>query len=251
MKKIYILPNLFTTANMGCGFLGMAFATQGKFLEAAYTLIAAMFFDAMDGRIARLARATSAFGVQYDSLSDLLSFGVSPAFIVYLWCLQPLGRLGLLISFLYLTCTALRLARFNVLSQTVPKKYFQGLPSPLAAATVVTGLIFYIETSMTFRKDWFMFVILLITSSLMISNVAFYSFKEFKIRKENSFQVLALGILFFILISVKHEVTLFFICVFYIGATLILRTSQALVGKSVSSVPKNGSDSSQPESPGH
>lgn len=215
MKKIYILPNLFTTANMFCGFYAIVAAIQGNFLAAAWSILVAMIFDSMDGRVARLTRATSAFGVQYDSLSDLISFGLAPALVTYLWCLLPFGRLGWLAAFLYVVCAALRLARFNVSTNIVPKGYFQGLPSPLAAATVATAVIFHSELGLKLSKDGYMLAVTLMLGTLMISTIRFPSFKEFKINRDNSFEVLAVGVLALVLIAVKPEVTLFVMCILY------------------------------------
>lgn len=216
MKKIYILPNLFTTANMFCGFYAIVSAIHGNFLTAAWSILVAMIFDSMDGRVARLTRATSAFGVEYDSLSDLISFGLAPALAAYLWALEPFGRLGWLASFLYVVCAALRLARFNVNTNTVPKKYFQGLPSPLAAATVATAIIFANEMGLKPNKDLYFPIVVIVLGSLMISTIRFTSFKEFKINRDNSFGVLAVGILTMVLIAVKPEITLFVMSVLYI-----------------------------------
>ncbi len=225
MKKIYVLPNLFTTANMFCGFYAIVAAIHGNFLTAGWSILVAMIFDTMDGRVARLTRATSEFGVQYDSLSDLISFGMAPGLTAYLWALEPWGRLGWLASFLFVVCAALRLARFNVMVNTVPKKYFQGLPSPLAAATIATSIIFYNEIGLKpgpNTKDWFIPVTVMALGSLMISTIRFPSFKDFKVSRENSFGVLAVGILTLVLIAVKPEVTLFVICVLFTVVGLIM-----------------------------
>src|SRR3954467_9324650 len=121
MRKIYLIPNFVTTANMFCGFYSMIASIHGDFLGAAWAIMAAGIFDMLDGRIARLAKATSQFGVEYDSLSDLVSFGIAPGILVYQWALRPYDRLGILAAFLYMTCGALRLARFNVNSASLPK----------------------------------------------------------------------------------------------------------------------------------
>lgn len=222
MKKIYVLPNLFTTANMFCGFYAIVAAIHSNFLTAAWSILVAMIFDSMDGRVARLTRATSAFGVEYDSLSDLISFGMAPAVLAYLWCLEPFGRLGWLAAFLYLVCAALRLARFNVMTNTVPKKYFQGLPSPLAAATISTAVIFYNELQLKIPKENYMLALTFVLGSLMISTIRFTSFKELKVSRENSFGILAVGILTLVLIAVKPEVTLFVMCILYIVVGMLL-----------------------------
>ncbi len=231
MKKIYILPNLFTTANMFCGFYCIIAAIHGQFLNAAWAVLGAMVFDSMDGRIARLTRATSAFGVQYDSLSDLLSFGVAPALLAYQWCLQPFGRLGWLAAFIYVACAALRLARFNVRVDQVPKNYFQGAPSPLAATTIATAVIFYTEMELTLRREGYMLALILVMGSLMISTIRFNSFKEMKMSKENSFGMLAIVVLTLVLIAVKPEVTLFAMCIAYTVIGILLDLYRVLFGR--------------------
>lgn len=238
IRKVYILPNMFTTANMFCGFYAVVAAIHKDYLTAAWAVMIAMIFDSMDGRVARLARATSAFGVEYDSLSDLMSFGVAPALIAYLWCLEPFGRIGWLAAFLYLVCAALRLARFNVMINAVPKKYFQGLPSPLAAATVATSVIFYNEMGLQVSKDSYILGVMFVLASLMISTIRFPSFKEVKVNRENSFGVLAVGILTLVLIAVKPEVTLFLLCLVYVVVGLLLNAYRLVFqrGKEVSAV---------------
>src|SRR4051794_37003749 len=142
MKKIYLVPNFVTTANLFCGFYSIIATLNHEYLTASWAIIAAGIFDMLDGRIARLAKATSQFGVEYDSLSDLLSFGAAPAVLLYQWTLAPFDRLGWLAAFLFLACGALRLARFNVSTVVTPKNYFQGLPIPMAAGIVATFIIF-------------------------------------------------------------------------------------------------------------
>lgn len=221
MKKIYILPNLFTTANMFCGFFAVVTAINGNFISAAWAILAGMIFDSMDGRVARLTRATSAFGVEYDSFSDLISFGIAPALVAYLWCLVPFERLGWLAAFVYVACAALRLSRFNVNTGVVPKRYFQGMPSPLAACTIATFIIFYHELNLDFRKDGVIMGFLLVLGSFMISTLRFPSFKEFKVKKENAFGVLALVVMSLVLIAVRPEVTLFLMCIGYITCSVL------------------------------
>jgi CDP-diacylglycerol--serine O-phosphatidyltransferase len=218
MRKIYVLPNLFTTANMLCGFYAVIAAIHGNFLTAAWAILVAIVFDSMDGRVARLTRATSAFGVEYDSLSDLVSFGVAPALVSYQWFLEPFGRLGWLAAFFYVVCAALRLARFNVLVHTIPKRYFQGLPSPLAAAALATSVLFCNELGIKPGKEWYFPASVILLGSLMVSTIRYPSFKEFKFTRENSFGVLAVGVLTLVLLAVKPEITLFAVCVFYILA---------------------------------
>ena len=231
MRKIYLVPNFVTTANMFCGFYSVIASINHDFIPAAWALLAAGVFDALDGRIARLAKATSLFGVEYDSLSDLVSFGMAPGILLYQWALQPFGRLGWLAAFLFLVCAALRLARFNVNASVIPKKYFEGLPSPISAATVATYIIF----SQTFEISAGQNVVALIMTfglgSLMVSTIAFPSFKEFNWRSRSSFGYLMTGVLAMILIAVKPEVTLFIIISFYMVASLAWNLVRALKGK--------------------
>ncbi len=226
MRKIYIVPNFVTTANMFCGFYSMIASIHHDYTSAAWAIIAAAVFDALDGRIARLAKATSQFGVEYDSLSDLLSFGMAPAILLYQWALEPFGRLGWLAAFLFVACGALRLARFNVSAGLLPKAYFQGLPIPMAAGMVSTFIIFHntvgwpSETAEISRK----IVALVLTfglASLMVSTIRFPSFKELNWRSRASFGYLMVGVLTMILISVKPEVTLFLILSVYVGASML------------------------------
>jgi CDP-diacylglycerol--serine O-phosphatidyltransferase len=226
MRKIYIVPNFVTTANMFCGFYSVIASIHNDFITAAWAIMAAAVFDALDGRIARLAKATSAFGVEYDSLSDLLSFGMAPAVLLYQWALEPFGRLGWLAAFLFVACGGLRLARFNVSANLLPKGFFQGLPIPGAAGMVATFIIFHqtvgwpSETADISRKV----VALGLTfglASLMVSTVRFPSFKELNWRSRASFGYLMVGVLTMILIAVKPEVTLFLILSTYVGLSLL------------------------------
>src|ERR1035437_6238636 len=142
MRKIYIVPNFVTTLNLLCGFYSIILSIQRDFSRAAWAIVIASCFDLLDGRIARLAKATSSFGSEYDSMADLMSFGVAPAILMYQWCLAPLGDAGWGTGFLFVACGALRLARFNVRHDLVPKGQFQGLPIPTAAGVVATLVIF-------------------------------------------------------------------------------------------------------------
>jgi CDP-diacylglycerol---serine O-phosphatidyltransferase len=220
MRKIYIVPNIVTTANMFSGFYSIIASIQGDFEKASWAILAAIIFDMLDGRIARLAKATSAFGVQYDSLSDLISFGAAPAILLYQWALAPFDRPGWLLAFFYMACGALRLARFNVMTGVVPKGYFQGLPSPAAAGTVATFIIF--NKTVGWPQDPSNLVLGLSfgIGSLMISTIRFPSFKEINWRARASFGYLMIGVLALILIAIKPEVTLFLILVTYIFASL-------------------------------
>lgn len=231
IKKIYIVPNFVTTANMFCGFYSMISAIHGDFVTASWAIMAAAVFDMLDGRVARLAKATSQFGVEYDSLSDLMSFGAAPAILLYQWALQPFGRLGWLAAFLFLACGALRLARFNVMTSVLPKNYFQGLPIPMAAGMVATFVIFVHEYS--FFNDSQKWIVLLLTfglASLMVSTVRFPSFKELNWRSRGTFGFLMVGVLAMILVAAKPEIMLFTLLSTYVVISLAWNVVIAIKG---------------------
>jgi len=154
MKKgIYLLPSIFTSLSLFCAFYSITASIKGSILHACWAIIIAGVFDGLDGRIARLTGSTSRFGEEYDSLVDMISFGIAPAILVYNWALQPYGRWGWLVAFLYIICTALRLARFNVQSESRENKYFQGLPTPGAAGMIATTVIIFNNLGMPVIKN--------------------------------------------------------------------------------------------------
>lgn len=220
MRKVYLVPNFITTANMFCGFYSIISAIHLEFVTASWAIVAAGVFDMLDGRIARLAKATSQFGVEYDSLSDLISFGIAPGILLYQWALEPYDRLGWLAAFLFVTCGALRLARFNVNSSSQPKGYFQGLPIPMAAGMVSTFIIFNQTIDWPSFRPTFVLVLTFGLASLMVSTIRFPSFKELNWRSRATFGYLMVGVLTMILIAVKPEVTLFLLLSTYIGVSL-------------------------------
>ena len=179
-RGIYLLPNLFTTAALFAGFYAIVQAMNARFEQAAVAIFIAMVLDGLDGRVARLTHTQSEFGAEYDSLSDMVSFGAAPALVMYEWALKSMGRIGWIAAFVYCAGAALRLARFNTNIAVVDKRYFQGLPSP-AAAALVAGFIwvvddFKIEAVSTMR--WIACIITLFAGITMVSNIPFYSFKE-------------------------------------------------------------------------
>ena len=216
MKKIYLIPNLVTTANMFAGFYSIIASIKGEFHSAAWAILAAAVFDMLDGRIARMAKATSQFGVEYDSLSDLLSFGMAPAIFLHQLALEPYGRLGWLAAFLYVVCGALRLARFNVSTAQLPKGYFQGLPIPIAAATIATFFLFRESTELDLGMGPISLVLAFSLASLMVSTILFPSFKELNWRSRASFGYLAVGVLMMVLVAARPEITLFSIIFLYV-----------------------------------
>ncbi|MDR3606167.1 MAG: CDP-diacylglycerol--serine O-phosphatidyltransferase [Oligoflexia bacterium] len=221
IKKIYIVPNFVTSANMFSGFYSIIAAIQGDFVIASWAILAAAIFDMLDGRIARLAKATSQFGVEYDSLSDLISFGMAPAILLHQWALMPFGRLGWLAAFLYLVCGALRLARFNVTTDKLPKGYFQGLPIPMAAGIVATFIIFLQNFDFESFPHWIVLLLTFALASLMVSTIPFPSFKELNWRSRGSFGFLMIGVLSMILIAAKPEWALFLLLSAYVILSLI------------------------------
>jgi len=223
-KGIYILPNLFTLAALFGGFYAIVMAMNGRFELAAVGVFCAMVLDSLDGRVARMTNTQSAFGEQMDSLSDMVSFGVAPALIAYEWALKGLGRWGWIAAFVYCSCAALRLARFNVNTGVVDKRYFQGLPSP-AAAALVTGFIWLLNDLGVVRGSdsfltwpqltWCMFVLTLYAGLTMVTNVPFYSFKDVHMKKSVPFAALVLIVLAIAVINIHAPTVLFSVFVLY------------------------------------
>lgn len=182
-KGIYLWPNLITTAALLSGFYSIIASSNNEFVHAIFAIFLAALLDGLDGRVARWTGAQSAFGEQYDSLSDMLSFGVAPAMLMFNWVLEPLGRIGLACAFIYTACAAFRLARFNVQIGTVDKRYFIGLASPLAAILVISAVWVGIDNPDLFivtDRLWQVIyaVVIVIAGLLMISNVKYFSFKQ-------------------------------------------------------------------------
>ena len=200
-RGIYLLPNAFTTAALFCGFYAIVMGMDGHFEKATMAIFIAMVLDGLDGRVARLTNTQSEFGAQYDSLSDMVSFGAAPALVAYEWGLRVLGQWGWLAAFIYCACAALRLARFNTNIAVVDKRYFQGIPSP-AAAGLVAGFIWAMTD---FRQDpadlhWVLWAITLVAGFTMVSNVPFYSFKEVNLKKSVPFAAPLVLVLAYVLI---------------------------------------------------
>ena len=223
-KGIYILPNLFTLAALFGGFYAVVMAMNGRFDLAAVGVFCAMVLDSLDGRVARMTNTQSAFGEQMDSLSDMVSFGAAPALIAYEWALKGLGRWGWIAAFVYCACAALRLARFNVNTGVVDKRFFQGLPSP-AAAALVAGFI-WLMTEIGVRGEdlewlswkqitWTMFVVTLYSGLTMVTNVPFYSFKDVQMKKSVPFVVIVLIALVIAIINIHPPTVLFGVFVIY------------------------------------
>ena len=221
-KGIFLLPNLFTTGALFCGFYAIIAAMNGRFEIAAIAIFLAGLLDGLDGRVARLTNTQSAFGAEYDSLSDMVSFGVAPALVVYLWSLVHLreasvllGKLGWLAAFIYATATALRLARFNTQIGVADKRYFQGLASP-AAAAVVMGAVWFCESYDIHGEDvsYAALVLTIAAGGLMVSRFSYYSFKDFDMRERVPFVSLLAVVLIFVFLSIETATVLF--CSFFL-----------------------------------
>ncbi|HSH49119.1 MAG TPA: CDP-diacylglycerol--serine O-phosphatidyltransferase [Halomonas sp.] len=208
-RGIYLLPNLFTTSALFSGFFAVVAAINGEFTSASVAIFIAMVLDGLDGRVARLTNTQSAFGAEYDSLSDMLSFGVAPGIVAFTWILQDIGKTGWVVAFLYVACAALRLARFNVQIGSVDKKWFIGLPSPSAAAVVAASVwTFHSLDANAFGFKLLMLFVVGAAGVLMVSNIRYYSFKELDLKGPVPFVVLLAIVLGFVVISIEPSVML-------------------------------------------
>lgn len=217
-RGIYLLPNAFTTANLFAGFYAAVQAMNGRFEVAAIAIFLAMVFDGMDGRVARLTNTQSAFGEQYDSMADIISFGVAPAFVMYVWALQDLGRWGWLAAFVFVVGAALRLARFNTNIAVVDKRFFQGLPSPAAAALIAGFVWLAVDNKLRIAEGpmaWCAFALTIYAGVAMVSNAPFYSGKSFALGRSVPFWVMLLFVLLFVFVSSDPPIVLFGLFVIY------------------------------------
>ncbi|OGB23023.1 MAG: CDP-diacylglycerol--serine O-phosphatidyltransferase [Burkholderiales bacterium RIFCSPLOWO2_02_FULL_57_36] len=234
-RSIYLLPNAFTTAGLFCGFYAVVMAMNLKFDHASIAIFAAMVLDAIDGRVARLTHTQSEFGAQYDSLADMVSFGAAPALIVYEWSLRGLGKWGWLAAFVYCAGAALRLARFNTNITVVDKRYFQGLPSP-AAAALVAGFIWLMDDLRFAGADLALaaWAITLYAGLTMVTNVPFYSFKDINYRKSVPFIAIFVIVLVFVAVSSDPPKVLFGLFVLYGLSGYVIYFWRLFKGKPVS-----------------
>ncbi|MFQ3790319.1 CDP-diacylglycerol--serine O-phosphatidyltransferase [Halomonas sp. A29] len=218
-RGIYLLPNLFTTSALFAGFFSVVAGINGDFTAAAVAIFIAMVLDGLDGRVARLTNTQSAFGAEYDSLSDMLSFGVAPALVAFTWILQDIGKTGWVVAFLYVACAALRLARFNVQIGSVDKKWFIGLPSPSAAAFVAASVwTFHSFDAEAFGFKLLMLIVVAAAGILMVSNIRYYSFKDIDLKGPVPFVVLLAIVLGFVVISVEPSVMLLLLFGAYVAS---------------------------------
>lgn len=215
-RGIYLLPNLFTTGCLFMGFFSIVSAMNGRFETAAVAIFVAMILDGLDGRVARLTNTQSDFGAQYDSLADMVSFGLAPSLVMYEWTLSGLGKLGWLAAFIYTAGGALRLARFNTQVGTADKRYFQGLASP-AAAAIVAGLVWVGTDNALVGSDLRIpaFLLTLIAGLLMVSNIRYRSFKDLDLRNKVPFVAIIIVVMVFVFISIDPPQVLFGIFLIY------------------------------------
>ncbi|EKE68251.1 CDP-diacylglycerol--serine O-phosphatidyltransferase [Gallaecimonas xiamenensis] len=229
-KGIYLLPNLFTTGGLFSGFYAVIASMQGHFTAAAVAVFVAMVFDSLDGRIARMTNTQSAFGAEYDSMADMVSFGIAPALVSYNWALSGLGKVGWLAAFIYAVGAALRLARFNTQVGIADKRYFQGLASP-AAAAIVVGLV-WVGSDFDIAGptiSWLVAIVTLLSGLLMVSNFRYPSFKDVDWR-ESSFLAILIVIGVVVIVALQPALVLFTVFALYAlsGPIITIRSVKEL-----------------------
>ncbi|MEG2172686.1 MAG: CDP-diacylglycerol--serine O-phosphatidyltransferase [Desulfovibrionaceae bacterium] len=222
-KGVYILPNMITTLSLFSGFLGILWSIAGDFEAAGMAILFAALMDGLDGKVARLTNTASEFGVQYDSLADLVAFGVSPALLMWQWQLHSFGRLGIAIAFIFMACGALRLARFNVSTAVTSKKFFIGMPIPAAGCSLVT-LVFFKDFVPAWGTDFvpaFALGLTLLMGILMVSRVRYVSFKEYGFLKAHPFSSMVTVLLIFSLVASQPKLLGFLLCMGYMLSGLL------------------------------
>ncbi len=215
-RGVYLLPNLFTTAALFSGYYAILASMSGYFEKASIAIFLAMILDGLDGRVARLTNTQSEFGAQYDSLSDLIAFGVAPSVLIYNWGLFELGKAGWMASFIFAACTALRLARFNVQDESSDKRFFTGLASPSAAAIVTSYVWFAHDVSLVGTLMWvFGLLLTVFVGALMVSNVKYYSFKTIDFRGRVPFAAIVILLIIFSVVFIDPPKVLFVVFLVY------------------------------------
>ncbi|MBB5193165.1 CDP-diacylglycerol--serine O-phosphatidyltransferase [Silvimonas terrae] len=245
-QSIYLLPNLFTLAALFSGFYAIVQSMNKMFVPAAVAIFIAMVLDGLDGRVARLTRTQSAFGAEFDSLSDMVSFGVAPALVVYEWALREFGKVGWMVAFVYCAGAALRLARFNTNIETGDKRWFQGLPSPSAAA-LVAGLVWIsheyadLLSPISDALPLLALLLTLFAGLSMVSNVPFWSFKEINMRKTVPFVAMLVMMLALLALAAKPQLMLFCLFLVYAASGYVMWVWKLLRrGKKPAERPSNG-----------
>jgi CDP-diacylglycerol--serine O-phosphatidyltransferase len=263
-KGIYIIPSLFTCGNMSFGILSIFSSIDGQFIQAAWFLVGALACDIFDGRIARMTNTTSEFGVQLDSLSDLISFGIAPALMMYMLVLNTMDKIGIAIAVLFVLCSALRLARFNVLAHSGGAyKYFIGLPTPASAGVLISFVLSYqllgpeeyslnfktIPALMELMPEFFkaMPIVIVVLSFLMVSNVPYMSFKRVKLSKIRTIELFAILIVLIILVVIFPQNTIFIIFTVYAASGLLFYFPRLLLRRRNRSSPNKTKLTDNPE----
>ena len=255
-KGIYLLPNLFTTGALFAGYYSIISSINGKFEVAAISVFIAALLDGLDGRVARLTNTQSAFGEQYDSLSDLISFGLAPSLLMYNWSLHSLGeihpimgKIGWLVAFIYAVSGALRLARFNVQIGTIDKAYFQGLPSPAAAALICSYVWVAVDHGFDGKTlEFVSLVVTLFAGLLMVSRFRYYSFKTLPFKEAVPFVWILLLVLVFVLLALAPAKVLFVVSALYALLGVLMTIYQMKSSKTIKSTNKKDQDSNNNES---
>jgi len=217
-RGLFVLPTLFTVGNLFCGYLSVWCSIRGTFEIAAILIIAAGVLDGLDGRIARMTHSTSAFGEQYDSMADLVSFGVAPAVLAYSWGLSDFHRLGWMVSFLFVVCGSMRLARFNIQTHVVDKRFFVGLPIPAAAGSVATMVLATPERLVS--RVWMggLLVVTVILSYLMISTIRYRSFKDLDLKRKRPVWILPAIACLFAVVAWRPELALASVALVFVAS---------------------------------
>jgi CDP-diacylglycerol---serine O-phosphatidyltransferase len=232
-KGIYILPNLITLASMFAGFYSIVASLNSDYERAAWAILIASIFDVLDGWVARMTHTATRFGIEIDSLSDVISFGVAPGVLVYTWTLSSFGKIGWLGSFFLVACAALRLARFNVQMGGAEKKHFTGLPTPASALVIATTVLAYEEIIRILEhlkltqladvigKDYWVLALTFLLAGLMVSNITYHSLKEANLKERRPFGILVIIAAFFAVVAYHPELVLFLVSISYVALGLI------------------------------
>ncbi len=222
-KAVYLLPNMITSLSLFSGFLAIIWASAGRYEAAALAILFSALMDGLDGKVARLTNTASEFGIQYDSLADLVAFGVAPSLLMWHWHLHAYNRIGIAVCFIFTACAALRLARFNVSTTITNKKFFIGLPSPAAGCSLVSFVFFagFIPESFAATVAPFTLVLTLAMGMLMVSRVRYYSFKEYAFLRAHPFSSMVTVILLLALLAAQPKLLGFVVALVYIVAGLI------------------------------
>lgn len=216
-KGIYILPNSLTLGGMFCGFYAILAALKGMYIHSAWAILIANIFDGLDGWVARMTSSTTKFGIELDSLSDLVAFGVAPAVLIYSWALQPFGRFGWGAAFLFVICGALRLARYNVQMGTTESKAFTGLPIPGAGTVIASLVLFHSDLwGNPFGRNYLLLFLPFLLAALMVSTIRFHGLKEVNFRKRKPFWLLVVIVSATVLIIMYPEIVIFVYSIIYV-----------------------------------